>query len=67
MANKPQPVKKKAPSEVTIGLRGFAQISAVEGLHLTEEMWADFREFDAKRLSNAERRKRLARKYGVPR
>lgn len=67
MKVKPERAKRRGPAQVTIGLRGFAQISAVEGLHLTDEMWADFREFDAKRLSNAERRKRIVRKYGAPR
>jgi hypothetical protein len=60
MKVKPARAKKKGPTQVTIGLRGFAQFSAVEGL-----MWADFREFDARRLSNAERRKPIARKDGV--
>ena len=67
MKVKPERAERRGPAQVTIGLRGFAQISAVEGLHLTDELWADFRELDAKRLSNAERRKRIARKYGAPR
>jgi hypothetical protein len=51
---------------VTIGRTGFAQISAVEGIRLTEEMWNDIRDFDLKRLSNADRRKTILRKYGTP-
>jgi len=50
---------------VTIGREGFAQISAVEGIRLTEEMWKDFRDFDLKRLSNAKRRKMIVQKYGT--
>jgi hypothetical protein len=62
-------MKKRAPRsqklpEVTIGRTGFARISAIEGIRLTEEMWDDFRAFDLKRLSNAERRKTILRKYG---
>jgi hypothetical protein len=57
--------KKKA--SITIGRQGFAQISAIEGIRLTDEMWADFREFDHRRLSSNERRQAIARKYATPR
>lgn len=66
MKKKPVRAKTKAQSRVTIGLQGFARISAVEGLHLTDEMLADFKEFDRQGLAPAERRKAIARKYGVP-
>jgi len=61
---KPAPRSQKPSDEVTIGRGGFARISAVEGIRLTEEMWNDFRDFDLKRLSHAERRKTILRKYG---
>ncbi len=48
----------------TIGRRGFAKISAVEGIALSRETEAVFREFDREGLSVAERRKALLRKYG---
>jgi hypothetical protein len=54
----------RTKSSYTVGLAGFAPISAVEGLHLTAAMQADFREFERKGLSSAERRRRIAQKYG---
>lgn len=48
----------------TIGLRGFAKISAVEGIQLSPEMVRDLREFDRQGLSVEERRAYIARKYG---
>lgn len=47
-----------------IGRKGFAKISAVEGIRLTAAMEADFRAFEKKKLSASERRKILAVKYG---
>jgi hypothetical protein len=44
----------------------MAAINAVEGLHLTEEMRRDFREFDRRGLSAEERRRAIAAKYGRP-
>ena len=67
MKKSPQDSQKKASAGVTIGRQGFAQISAVEGIRLTNEMRADFQDFDLKRLSNAERRQKIARKYGTAR
>jgi hypothetical protein len=61
---KPARRSQKPSDAVTIGRGGFAQISVVEGIRLTEEMWSDFRDFDLKRLSHAERRKTILRKYG---
>jgi hypothetical protein len=48
----------------TIGRSGFAKISAVEGVKTSRQMEKDFQEFDRERLTPAERRKALARKYG---
>jgi len=62
---KPALRPQKSSDNVTIGREGFAQISAVEGIRLTEEMWKDFRDFDLKRLSNAKRRKMIVQKYGT--
>ncbi len=48
----------------TIGRRGFAKISAVEGIRLTDAMAKDFREFERKGLSPEQRRKAIVSKYG---
>ena len=47
----------------TVGRRGFAKISAVEGIQLSSEMEARFREFDRKGLSASERREAIARAF----
>ncbi len=58
-----QPTKR--PSKAyAIGQRGFAKISAVEGIRLSPEMLLDLQEFDRKGLSAEERRAYIARKYG---
>ena len=49
---------------VTLGRKVFAKISAIEGIKLSGEAEEDFREFDRKGLSAAERRRALLRKYG---
>ena len=41
-----------------------AKISAVEGIHLSREMKQDLRDFDRKGLSDHERGRAIARKYG---
>lgn len=48
----------------TIGRTRFAKISAVEGIQTSRRVDQDFREFDKKALSPAERRQELVRKYG---
>ena len=50
-----------------IGRKGFAKISAVEGIRFTAAMEADFRAFEKKGLPASERRKILAAKYGKTR
>ena len=50
--------------DFTIGRRGFAKISAVEGLHLSDEMKQDFEALDRKGLSGEERRRVIIGKYG---
>ena len=54
----------KQPTDFTIGRRGFAKISAVEGLRLSDEMEKDFEAFDRKGLSGEERRRVIINKYG---
>jgi hypothetical protein len=48
----------------TVGRDRFAKISAVEGIRTSRRVDQDFREFDKKGLSPAERRQELASKYG---
>jgi hypothetical protein len=50
---------------LTIGLAGFAKISAIEGLHLTREMSATFRTLKRKGASPQQRRAVVIRKYGT--
>lgn len=57
--------RKRAEMRVTIGLSGFAKISAIEGLHMTREMKATFRELDDKGASARERRATIIKKYGT--
>jgi hypothetical protein len=56
--------KRRSTSTVTIGRRGFAKISEIEGIKLSPEAEEDFREFDRQGLSPAARRRALIRKYG---
>ena len=51
---------------LTLGLKGFEKISAVEGIRLTRGMKGTFRDLDRKEASAAERREVLTRKYGKP-
>ncbi len=60
----PKRAAKAPPKAYVIGRSGFARISAVEGIRLTETMDADFREFERQGLSADERRKVIGRKYG---
>jgi len=53
-----------AGKRFALGRDSFAKISAVEGIRLTREMKQDFREFDRKGLSAAERRRAIVNKYG---
>ncbi|HEX3653821.1 MAG TPA: hypothetical protein VHU18_13460 [Rhizomicrobium sp.] len=59
-------MKTRAPSRpgaYTIGRDRFAKISEVEGIKPSRRLQEEFREFDRKGLSAAERRHILARKY----
>jgi len=57
-------MRKRSNSRPVIGHDRFAKISAVEGIPRNAELDADFRRFDARKLSAAERRRLLIRKYG---
>jgi hypothetical protein len=56
--------KAKAKA-LTIGLAGFAKISAIEGLHLTREMKTTFRALKRKGASAQQRRAAIVKKYGM--
>jgi len=56
---------QRSPAGYTLGRTGFAKISAVEGIKPSRRLDEDFREFDRKGLSPAERRRELVRKYGA--
>jgi hypothetical protein len=56
---------KAKAGDVIIGLAGFEKISAIEGLRLSREMKATFRELDRKGASARERRAAIIKKYGV--
>lgn len=63
----PKPSKRTAAKAYVIGRSGFAKISAVEGIRLTEATDADFREFERQGLSAEQRRKVISSKYGKAR
>ena len=48
----------------TIGRQGFAKISAVEGIRLSEKTQKDFRAFDQRGLAASKRRELISKKYG---
>ena len=52
------------PKGYTLGRSRFAKISAIEGIHMTAAMEADFRDFDRKGLSAEDRRRVIGKKYG---
>ena len=54
----------RSGSTYTVGRERFAKISAVEGIRTSRRVDQDFRDFDKKGLSPAERRRELANKYG---
>ena len=61
----------KSPKRISkgyiLGRARFAKISAIEGIRLTAAMEADFREFERKGLSAADRRRIIGKKYGTAR
>jgi len=64
MGNIPKTKNGRARESFTIGREGFAKISAVEGIRLSDDMEKAFREFDSKGLSAEERRREIVRRYG---
>ena len=62
MAKTPKSTSNSGP--YTVGRQRFAKISAVEGIRTSRRVDQDFRDFDKKGLSPAERRRELASKYG---
>jgi len=50
-------------TDIVIGARRFAKISAVEGIVITSEMRARTAEFDRKGMSAEERRRSIMRVY----
>lgn len=64
MREAPNKYRKRAAKSYTIGRRGFAKISEVEGVRLSASMGEDLREFDRRGYSPEERRKAITRKYG---
>lgn len=54
---------RDAKAGFTLGRRGFAKISAVEGIRLSAEMEKRFRDFDRQGLSAGDRRKTIARAF----
>ena len=57
-------LSKLASKGYVLGRSRFAKISAIEGIHMTAAMEADFREFERKGLSAEGRRRVIGRKYG---
>ena len=64
MGNASKTKNGRARESFTIGREGFAKISAVEGIRLSDDMEKTFREFDRKGLSAEERRREIVNRYG---
>lgn len=60
MTNRPSKTKTKP---FTIGLTGFARISAVEGISLSNESRRMFAEFERQGMSAQQRRKAIVAKH----
>jgi hypothetical protein len=56
-------VGRKQKTDIVIGARRFAKISAVEGIALTRGMHMRTAEFDRKGMSAEERRRSITRVY----
>jgi hypothetical protein len=59
----PKKARGKRKTDIVIGARRFAKISAVEGIVLTREMQTRAAEFNRKGLSADERRRSIMRVY----
>jgi hypothetical protein len=62
MKSSPRPAKS-AGKTLTLGLAGFAKISAIEGVRLSSDSRRMFTEFDRKGLDPEQRRKAIAAKH----
>ena len=63
IVKKTSQIQKEGHRGYTIGRDAFAKISAVEGIHLNEEMQRDFQAFEQKGLSPKDRREAISKKY----
>jgi hypothetical protein len=61
--SKTSPNPREAKAGFTLGRKGFAKISAVEGIRLSADMEKTFRDFDRRGVSASERRKAIARTF----
>jgi hypothetical protein len=59
----PKKARRKRKSDIVIGARRFAKISAVEGIVLTHEMRTRAAEFNRKGISADERRRAIMKVY----
>jgi hypothetical protein len=57
------PSAKTAGKTLTLGLAGFAKISAIEGVSLSSDSRRMFAEFDRNGLNPEQRRKAIAAKH----
>jgi len=64
MPNKVNKSSRAKSKGLVIGRKGFEKISAVEGIRMSREMKATFRNLDKKGASPEERRNAILRKYG---
>jgi hypothetical protein len=55
--------KTRSQQAFVLGRKGFAKISAVEGVRLSPDMEERFREFDRRGLSAGARRQAIARTF----
>ena len=55
--------QNKAAKPLTLGLAGFANISAIEGVRLSSESRRMFEEFDRRGLTAEQRRRAIAEKH----
>ena len=59
----PRRPKNYQVKTLTLGLAGFAKISAIEGVRLSSESRRMFEEFDRKGMNAEQRRKAIAAKH----
>jgi hypothetical protein len=57
-------LKPATHKSFTLGRKGFAKISAVEGIHLSSKTEAQFKEFDRQELPANKRREEIFRTLG---